>query len=109
MEQDLKSFMKARGFRAFRSEDTIPLEGLCIPLTHCVCVKPGPLDPEILRTLEKEHFDQAPVYDKDSHRFWGLVETSHLQLLERSGSSLQIDDPQVRTDIEFDPIAVLEI
>lgn len=84
--------------RTNRFEDTIDLERLCIPLDRCVTVVPGPVDPAALSVLEQHTYDQAPVYDPSSRRYWGLVETCYLRSLFESGQPLQQDDPVLQDE-----------
>lgn len=84
-----------RELRRLRLEDRVDLDRLCIPLSRCVNVVPGPIDPATLEALETRGYDQAPVYDSASHRYWGLVETTHLRYLFEAGGPLSGDDPAI--------------
>lgn len=84
--------------RRLRMEDVIDLERLCIRLDRCLTVVPGPIDPAVVSTLDERGYDQAPVYDAATHRYWGIVETSYLRSLLESGQPLRADDPVVRDE-----------
>lgn len=88
--------------RRLRTEDVVDLERLCIRLERTVNVVPGPVDAEAISALEKNQFDQAPVFDPQTGTLWGLVETNYLRSLFESGQPLLADDPAVRNeDREF--------
>jgi hypothetical protein len=81
-----------------RIEDTLDLQRLCVPLDRCVAVVPGSVDQNTLSILTERGYDQAPVYDRQSRRCWGLVETSYLRVLSEAGQPLRSDDPHVRDE-----------
>jgi hypothetical protein len=83
--------------RKFRLEECVRLEEVCVPLSDCYCVVPGPVSDDDLRELTRQSFDQAPVYDDTSKRYYGLVTTSYLQELQRKDLPLKGDDPAIRT------------
>lgn len=84
-----------------RKEDVVDIDGLCTRLDRCLSVVPGPVDPALLSTLTEHGYDQAPVYDRTSHHYWGLAETSYLCVLVDAGQPLRSDDPHV-CDSEHD-------
>jgi CBS domain containing-hemolysin-like protein len=84
--------------RRLRMEDVIDLERLCIPLEKTVSVNPGSIDAGILSKLEDSGFDQAPVYDRNTKTYFGLIETSYLRSLFESGDAVRTDDPIVRNE-----------
>jgi hypothetical protein len=63
---------------------------------------PGPVSFEVVDELERNRFDQAPVFDPDARRLWGLVETKDLKSLLGQQAELAADDPVIRRgEIEF--------
>ncbi len=82
-------------WRAYRVEESVPLERLCKRIADCLCVRPGPISLEVLEALRVRGYDQAPAYDPTSHTCWGLVTTPHLRRLCDEGLNLESDDPQV--------------
>jgi hypothetical protein len=84
-----------REVRLRRLEDRVDLERLCIPLSRCVNVVPGPIDAATLEVLETRGYDQAPVSDLPSHHYRGLVETTYLRSLLEAGRPLSADDPAI--------------
>ena len=87
-------------FRKLRLEECVRLEEVCVPLSDCFCVVPGPVSDDDLSVLTQQSFDQAPVYDETSKIYYGLVTTSYLQQLRRNGLPLKGDDPAIR-EVEF--------
>lgn len=84
--------------RVIRWEEGVPLEDICIRLADCVSVQPGPIDDCSLNALLEKGYDQAPVDDPATNRFWGLVDTEHLIELKRHGKHLDENDPHVRDE-----------
>ena len=68
----------------------------CVPMHECVTVSTGAVDTSILSLLERNRFDQAPVYDSTDGRLLGLVETTRLRHLETRQAALQRDDEGIR-------------
>ena len=88
----------AKRYRALRMEDVIDLERLCSRLDQCVTVIPGGVDSRTLQALEERGYDQAPVYDANTHCYWGLVQTEYLRSLFKLGQPLLQDDPVIRDE-----------
>jgi len=84
--------------RAFRPEESVPYEDICVRLTDCECVVPGPISETALDALNQKAYDQAPVYDRAAGRFWGLASTDYLRSLYDKGAPLNGDDPNVRDE-----------
>ncbi len=79
-------------------EDVVDLERLCIRLDQCVTVIPGGIDSRTLHALEEHGYDQAPVYDVSTHRYWRLVQTEYLRSLLKLGQPLLQDNPVIRDE-----------
>jgi hypothetical protein len=56
----------------------------------------------VINKLEGNRFDQAPVFDRETRKLWGLVETIYLKSLLGQQADLGADDPMImREKIEF--------
>jgi hypothetical protein len=84
--------------RVFRAEETVPLKDLCTRLPDCLCVQPGPISKTTLSDLERNGYDQAPVYDSVTGRFWGLAHADYLTALYDAGTVLGENDTHVRDE-----------
>ncbi len=88
--------------RVLRLEETLRIDRLCIPLRKCVCVSPGPVSGEIVKTLKSNRYSQAPVYDPESGIYRGLVSTAYLESLLSNQQDLSVDDQKIeREEAEF--------
>ncbi len=74
------------------------IEGLYIPFEYCLTIKPGIIDKEKLHELQENEYDEAPVYDQDSERVWGLVNTEYLKELFEKNKPLLTHDPNIKLD-----------
>ena len=84
--------------RVFRPEESVPFEDLCIRLPHCLCVQPGLILEATLSDLERNGYDQAPVYDPATGTAWGLASTDYLRSLYSADTRLERDNPHVRDE-----------
>ena len=67
------------------------LRGMAVPLRHCMVVRLGAVDPDVVTELEASGYDQAPVTDAGGSRFYGLVLTRELRALLHAGAPLALE------------------
>ncbi len=80
----------------------VELVDLCVPIGACICVGLGPVERKAVLMLQEQGYDQAPVLGADPKSPIGLVKTSHLDALLRSGGPLSAEDPEIdRGDARF--------
>jgi hypothetical protein len=86
--------------REFRIEECVRLEEICVPLSECVCVVPGPISDDVLQALSQGSFDQAPVCDDRASICYGLISRLRLEQLHRMGLPLEQNDSAI-SNAEF--------
>lgn len=74
------------------------LQTLCVPLEHCISVRTGSVDSNILAKLETNGFDQAPVYDPTGKHVLGLISTERLRDISAKNGEVAADDSEIRSD-----------
>lgn len=81
--------------RKFRTEECVRLEEICVPLSECVRVVPGPIPDDVLQALAQGSFDQAPVCDDHASICYGLISRLYLEQLHGMGLPLEQNDSAI--------------
>ncbi len=81
--------------RELRIEECVRLEEICVPLSECVCVVPGPVPDDVLQALAQGSYDQAPVCDDRTSICYGFISRLRLEQLRSAGLPLEHNDSAI--------------
>ena len=70
------------------------IRAIATPLESCTSLRAGHLDPDVLKALRANDFDQAPVLDEQGAAI-GVLETVAAESLRAADRPLELDDPAI--------------
>lgn len=77
-------------------DEYLDIRGMFTWIFDCVVVTLGPVDEAVLRQLEANHYDQAPVKNPGTGQVIGVIDTRRLRALSEADIPLVGDDPAIR-------------
>jgi len=77
------------------------LQTLCVSLERCISVRVGKVTAEVLADLDKQGYDQAPVYDVTGKSLLGLASTEYLRAIHASDGEISTLDTDIRDKNHF--------
>lgn len=74
----------------------LDIRGMFTWIFDCVVVMLGSVDEPVLRKLEANHYDQAPVKDSETGQVIGVIDTHRLRALFEANIPLARDEPGIK-------------
>lgn len=77
-------------------DEYLDIRGMFTWIFDCFVVTLGPVDETVLRQLEANHYDQAPVKNPETGQVIGVIDTRRLRALSEADIPLVGDEPAIK-------------